>query len=82
MVLHALNMLIMRQLARDTEHYGNQAEIIVVPPLCPVNVTPYDFSQTASLIERANADTATWLAKDGLRPAGVPHELELHHDEE
>lgn len=81
MALHALNLLIMKQLVRDIEILGNQAEMIVVPPLCPVEVTPYDFSQTATLIERARASTAKWLDSSGLRKQRqIPHELLPHND--
>jgi NTE family protein len=80
MALHALNLLIMKQLVRDIEILGDKAEMIVVPPLCPVEVTPYDFSQTASLIERARASTATWLHLSGLHSGEIPHELLLHND--
>ena len=81
MALHALNLLIMKQLVRDIEILGKQAEMIVVPPLCPVEVTPYDFSQTASLIERARASTAKWLDDSGLRKRReIPHELLPHND--
>jgi NTE family protein len=81
MALHALNLLIMKQLVQDIEILGKQAEMIVVPPLCPVEVTPYDFSQTASLIERARASTANWLDNSGLRKQRqIPHALLPHND--
>jgi NTE family protein len=79
--LHALNLLVMRQLLSDIEHYSSRVELIVVPPLCPVNISAYDFSQTAELIHRAEATTRLWLKKHGLEPAGAPPEL-LPHGEE
>ena len=78
--LHALNLMIMKQLVRDSEFSSAKAQIVVVPPLCPVEVTPYDFSQTASLIERAERSTAEWLAKGGLQSEDIPHTLHPHHD--
>ena len=78
--LHALNLMIMKQLVRDTEYCGDKAEIVVVPPLCPVKVTPYDFSQTRELIERARASTEKWLAEGGLDSEEIPHQLYPHHD--
>jgi NTE family protein len=78
--LHALNLMIMKQLVRDTEFSSSKAEIVVVPPLCPVEVTPFDFSQTASLIARAEASTEKWLQEGGLRSGEIPHQLLLHHD--
>ena len=33
--MHALNLVIMQQLDRDVERFAGQAQVIVVPPLCP-----------------------------------------------
>lgn len=77
--LHALNLLVMRQLLSDIEHYSTRVELIVVPPLCPVTASAYDFSQTAELIHRAEATTRLWLRQNGLEPAGAPPQL-LPHD--
>lgn len=76
--LHALNLLIMRQLIQDVAHFGTRSEIVIVPPLCPLAVNVFDFSRTAELIGRAHEATAVWLARGGLRQHGVPHELEPH----
>ncbi len=80
MALHALNLMIMKQLVRDIAVLSPRAEILVVPPLCPVEITPYDFSQTASLIERAERSTQKWLKEGGLQPGEIPHELLPHND--
>jgi NTE family protein len=80
MALHALNLLIMKQLVRDIELLGSKAEMVVVPPLCPVDVTPYDFSQTASLISRAEKATSEWLRLGGLGSEEIPHTLIPHND--
>jgi NTE family protein len=78
LALHAVNLLVMRQLVSDIEHFSNRAEIIVLPPLCPVSVSSYDFSQTADLVRRAEAKTRLWLQKKGLQGAGAPEELLPH----
>jgi NTE family protein len=78
--LHGLNLMIMQQLIRDTEINSSRAEVIVVPPLCPVEVTPYDFSQTASLIRRAQQSTSEWLQHAGPHSGEIPHTLVPHHD--
>ena len=77
--LHALNLLVMRQLLSDIERFSDRVELIVVPPICPVAVSAYDFSQTADLIHRAEAMTRLWLKKRGLHGDGAPPEL-LPHD--
>jgi NTE family protein len=76
--LHAVNLLTMRQLYRDSLLYATHAEIVVVPPLCPLGVTTFDFSQTPELIERAYRSTAQWLDQDGLQQRGAPHQLAPH----
>jgi NTE family protein len=80
--LHALNLLIMRQLLNDIERYGADAELIVLPPICPLPYSAYDFSHTDELIHRAEAHTRLWLKKNGLHGAGIPPELQPHdHDQ-
>ena len=81
LALHALNLLVMRQLLSDIERFSDRAELIVVPPLCPVSISAYDFSQTADLIHRAEAATRLWLKKNGLHGDGTPEQLLPHeHD--
>lgn len=79
--LHALNLLVMRQLVSDIEHFSDRVELIVLPPLCPITISSYDFSQTAELIRRAEATTRLWLKQNGLRSRGAPGELLPHEHE-
>jgi NTE family protein len=79
--LHALNLLVMRGLVSDIDHFSSRVELIVLPPLCPVTVTAYDFSQTTDLIRRSEAATRLWLKQNGLHDRGTPPEL-LPHDHE
>lgn len=53
-----------------------------LPPLCPVAVTAYDFSQTVDLIHRSEAATRLWLKQNGLRDRGTPSELLPHEHAE
>ena len=68
--MHALNLLVMQQLERDVERFSDQTQLIIVPPLCPLTVTPYDFSQSAQLIRRAESTTRLWLKQGGLHAGG------------
>ena len=71
--LHALTLLIARQLVGELEDLDPDIEYFVVPPLCPLVGSPYDFSRTADHIERAIRSTDAWLAQGGLRDrAGSP----------
>jgi NTE family protein len=42
--LHAITLLIAHQLVRDLRDLAERAEVFVVPNLCPLGVSPYDFS--------------------------------------
>jgi NTE family protein len=76
--MHALTLVIARQLVRDLEFYSTRAQIYVVPPLCPLDVSPYDYTQCAQLIERAAQKTRAWLSDGGLERALIPGELREH----
>jgi NTE family protein len=78
LALHALNLLIMRQLVTDVEYFSGRAELIVLPPLCPIDVSSYDFSQTAEIMRRSEAATRLWLRQNGLHGHGTPEELLPH----
>jgi NTE family protein len=80
--LHALNILIARQLTEAVRRYRSVVEIVVVPPLCPLGVSPYDFTSVGQLIDRAVRSTEDWLREGVEQVDGVPHQLEPHtHDE-
>jgi NTE family protein len=76
--LHALTLLIARQLVVDVLRWRERREIFVVPPLCPVESSPYDFSASRALIERAAKSTRAWLAAGGLERPELPHQLTPH----
>lgn len=79
---NALSLLVARQLVHDLERWSNHAHISVVPPLCPLDVSPYDYSQCGTLIDRAAEATIAWLNAKGLEDRHVPHALHPHsHDE-
>ena len=77
--LHALSLLVARQLVNDIERFSTTVALHVVPPLCPVDSSPYDYSACASLIDRATQTTREWIRRGGLdRSDGVPHEMLEH----
>jgi NTE family protein len=76
--LHALTLLIARQLVSELEDIGPEIEYYVVPPLCPLVGSPYDFSRTSDHIERAIASTDAWLAQGGLQKVGIPAQMRPH----
>jgi NTE family protein len=79
--MHAVGLLGARQLRADFERYAGEAQLYVVPPPCPLNQSPYDYSQGAALIATAREYTRRWLDAGGLGRPGFPNELIIHsHD--
>ena len=76
--LHALTLLIARQLVIELESLPPSIEYFVVPPLCPLVGSPYDFTRTTQHIERAVRSTDEWLTKNGLSQSFIPGELRPH----
>ena len=76
--LHALTLLIARQLLSDVETLDRHIQYFVVPPLCPLAGSPYDFSQTRQLIERAAESTNSWISNGGLQRPGNHDTLSIH----
>lgn len=76
--LHALTLLIARQLVSELESLGPEIEYFVVPPLCPLVGSPYDFSRTADHIARAIQTTDAWLAEHDLQQGRIPDEMRPH----
>jgi NTE family protein len=61
MALQAITLLIQQRLAADVARFQGAVDLRVIPPLCPLNVSPINFSQTSQLIHRAQLSTAGWL---------------------
>jgi NTE family protein len=76
--LHALTLMIARQMVTELEGLPPEIEYFVVPPLCPLVGSPYDFSRTSEHIERAIQTTEKWLAHHGLEKQHIPGELRAH----
>lgn len=77
--LQAMNLITARQLATDMERFSHCAELIAVPPLCPVAVSPYDLSHSAELIDLAAEATQAWIGNCGLGRSGeIPKTLCPH----
>jgi NTE family protein len=76
--LHAVTLLIARQLAHEIEAVEKIVDVRIAPPLCPLNGSAYDFSQTADLIERAAKTTEQWISEGGLDIYHLPCGLHAH----
>ena len=76
--LHALTLLISRQMTTELEYLESTIEYCVVPPLCPLVGSPYDFTRSDAHIARAIKSTEAWLADGGLEKGGIPGEMRPH----
>ena len=77
--LHAVTLLIAWQLMQELEALPHDIQVHMAPALCPLDVSPYDFSAAPRLIERATETTRAWIAEGGLDRRAHAHELSAHH---
>lgn len=78
--MHALTLMISNQMERDLQLLASSVEIHVTPHLCPLDVSPFNFSRTNELIERGAMQTRAWIAGGGLTSAAPRHDFDHHHD--
>ena len=71
MALHAINVLVHRRLVDDIMRYRDAAELIVLPPPCPVRVQPMDFGQAKLLIDEALEESRYFLDHAREQPVGA-----------
>jgi NTE family protein len=76
--MHAITLLGARQLHADFDRYSREVAIHVIPPLCPVSHSSYDYRHATTLIERARAATREWLESGGLSRTEFPGPLVEH----
>jgi NTE family protein len=76
--LHALSFLTQQRLIHDVTTYAERAELHVLPPLCPLGISPADFTHGQELIERARRATDSWLDDGNDRLRGGERFLSLH----
>ena len=76
--MHAITLLGARQPSHDFERYSPTTPIQVVPPLCPIGHSSYDYGHAATLIERGRSSTRAWLGAGGLTRSELSGPLEVH----
>jgi len=78
-VLHAVTLAIQGRLVDDVIALQGSLDLRVVPPLCPLAVSPIDFGRGSELADRAYRTTARWLREP--RKSDQSTDLRLHvHD--
>ncbi len=76
--LHAITLMIAWQLMHELEHIPRDVQVHLVPTLCPLAISPFDFSSSAELIERAARSSQKWIKDGGLTRSARPEELAPH----
>lgn len=78
--LHHVSVQFARQLAAEVAELGRKgaAALHVVPPLCPLPMSSYDFSGVRALMASAERSTRAWLDAGGLDATVVPAALAPH----
>ncbi len=76
MIVHAITLLINQRLVQDIEDFSHNAELIVLPPPCPLAVLPSEFGHAAELIERAYQLASTALDHPNPAAHWTPRSLE------
>ncbi len=78
-MLHAVTLLIAWQLMHEIETMPEGVTVHLAPALCPLAVSPYDFTASRHLIERARSSTAQWINDGGLARPARAREFAAHH---
>ena len=76
MALHAMSLLTHRRLVEDIERHRADAQLVVLPPPCPLRITPIDFGHAGELIDRALSDARAFLDDGGEEEPAIrmrPH---------
>ena len=76
MALHAISLLTHRRLIDDIERHRGDAQLIVMPPPCPLDIQPIDFAHARELIEVALLDARDFL--DGGGETREPIRMRMH----
>lgn len=77
--LQALSFLTQQRLIHDVSAFAGQVDLRLIPPLCPLSVSPADFSRAPELVARARQSAGAWL-DDGRDQLPHPERfLSLHH---
>jgi NTE family protein len=61
MLLHSMNLLVMRRLLVEIELLKDHARLIVLPPPCPLRISSMDFAHADELIREGHASAADHL---------------------
>jgi NTE family protein len=75
---HALAILTHQRLLADVHQYARQVDLVVLPPPCPLAVSPMNFGAARRLIEAAYLTATAALDEDDGQRADPASGLSLH----
>ena len=78
MALHAISLLTHRRLIDDIERHRADAHLIVLPPPCPLRITPIEFGRAGELIGRALHDAREFLDSGGEERPAIRMHMHRH----
>jgi NTE family protein len=78
MSLQAISLLVQQRLITDVHEFESRVDLRVIPPVCPLDVSPADFSHARALIDTAYAGASRWLDAIGLAPITETSDEALH----
>ena len=67
MLLHAVGLMVGHRFLAETTALAAGADLVVLPPPCPITVQPTDFGHAQELIEQAEAAAREFLATQPAR---------------
>ncbi|MGH2969402.1 MAG: patatin-like phospholipase family protein [Solirubrobacteraceae bacterium] len=70
MLMHATELMVAQRFTGEVAFFRGHAEVIVLPPPCPIDVQPLDFGHAEALMSRAESNAHAFLAgrDDGVVP--------------
>lgn len=77
MFLHSTSLLVTHRLRKEVEALADRAELVVLPPPCPIAVAPHDFSRSDELIRLALENSRTFLQGQRAGERGLPFTVHL-----
>ena len=77
--LQAISLLVQQRLIEDVKELEGAVDLRVIPPLCPLAISPTDFSHAQELIDDARVNAGRWLDDRAANEAQMQHR-NLAHD--
>ena len=76
--MHAVTVLLEQRAQAEVAAFEQVVDLRVLPPLCPLEVSPMDFQHASSLISRAEATSRDWLSAEMDQTPSQARFLGLH----